>query len=585
MAVIESNGSHGHHKFILTVNEDSTSIANNTSNISYSFVLTYIDKYYGWSGWGQKISYSIYIAGETYSGYIPTYDGTTANVVLSSGTLPAILHNTNGTKEINMSFSVVDTANGYGSYGYYTCGNASATGIMTLTTIPRYAEILTAPNFNDEENPTITYSNPLGDLAESLDVCIANTTGSIIYVPYKPAKKTGSSFTFWLTDAERVTLRKAATTEKLDIRFYIKTVYSGVTNLESLSRELTIINAKPTLAPTAKDTLSKTLQLTGNENTVVKGWNTIAYAFNATAYKEATIVRYSLECGSQKANNASGTLNNVDSNIFKFTIEDSRGNILSRNVTLNLVNYINPTCNQTADIELVGETGAKINLTVSGNYFNNSFGAKSNQIGLGYRIKADSGSYGNWININTTPTFSGNTYSVKTAITGLNYETTYTIQCRISDLIVVVESAEYPINLTPVFDWSKTDFNFYVPVTIQGGRCYGEHILYNGNSADTIGLTDTLSNYDYIEVYYTDNNGMNGGYYKLYNPNGKDAVLSIIEASGTSSTYIRRTTYRFNEKIVSPYPAYAGYVLLSGATVTHSTGTNYIRITRIVGYK
>jgi hypothetical protein len=365
MAILQSNGSHGHHKFILTVNEDSTSIANNTSTISYSFVLTYIDKYYGWSGWGERISYEIYIAGNTYSGYIPTYDGTTANVVLSSGTLPAITHNTNGTKEIDISFSVIDNANGYGNYGYYTCGNASASGIMTLTTIPRYAELLTAPNFNDEQNPTITYSNPLGNAVTSLRVCIADSRGITIFVPYREINKTGGTYQFLLTYTERVALRKAATTNKLSVRFYIETVYNGVTELHSLPRELTIINTTPTLFPTAKDTRAATLALTGAESRIVRGWNTIEYAFNATAQKEATITKYSVECGGFKGSTSTGTFNNVESGTFTFTVEDSRGNTATKTVTLTLIDYVNPTCNQTAEIELVGETGATINLTVA----------------------------------------------------------------------------------------------------------------------------------------------------------------------------------------------------------------------------
>ena len=470
MAVIQSNGSHGHHKFILTVNEDSTNIANNTSTVSYSFVLTYIDKYYNWSGWGQKISDSINIAGETYSGYIPSYDGVTENVVLSSGTLPAITHNLNGTKEISMSFSVIDNANGYGSYGYYTCGNASATGIMTLTTIPRYAEILTAPNFNDEQTElTITYSNPLGNSVTSLEACIASADGMTIYVPYEPIVKTDSTHKFKLDENDLKVLRKAATaTDRLQVRFYIKTVYNGVTNLDSLPREMSIINAKPILLPTAADTKTSTLALTGSGSRVIKGNNIISYAFNATPQKEATITKYSVECGSFKGTTATGTFENVESNVFTFTIEDSRGNILTKSVTLTLIDYNTPTCNQKADIELAGETGAKINLTISGKCFNGNFGAKANDITFGYRIKAGNGSYGDWVIVTDTPTFKDNTYSVNTVISGLSYDVDYTIQSRVCDLIIVIWSTEYPITLTPIFDWGKDDFKFNVPVYIQG---------------------------------------------------------------------------------------------------------------------
>lgn len=135
MASISGNGANGHHKFTLNVNEDSYSIANNTSSVSFSFVISPIETSWNWSGWNNdQISYVVNINGTKFTGSISAYDGYNS-VTLKSGTL-SIAHDTDGKKSISFSFSVTD-----GAKQYYTCGNASASGTMNLTTIPRYLSI------------------------------------------------------------------------------------------------------------------------------------------------------------------------------------------------------------------------------------------------------------------------------------------------------------------------------------------------------------------------------------------------------------------------------------------------------------
>ena len=53
-------------------------------------------------------------------------------------------------------------------------------------------------------------------------------------------------------------------------------------------------------------------------------------------------------------------------------------------------------------------------------------------------------------------------------MTGLDYQTTYTFQARIVDSIETVTTNEISVKAAPVFDWGQDDFNFNVPVTIQG---------------------------------------------------------------------------------------------------------------------
>lgn len=126
---IEQVATKGWQRFSLIVSEDSTNTTTNKSSISYSFQISPY-KYSAWDGWGQLISYSVSVAGHTKSGYIPSYNGQDT-IVLATDSFE-VEHNEDGNKEIAMSFSVVDNTS-----VSYTPGNASQSGVMALTYIPR----------------------------------------------------------------------------------------------------------------------------------------------------------------------------------------------------------------------------------------------------------------------------------------------------------------------------------------------------------------------------------------------------------------------------------------------------------------
>ena len=123
---ITGNGSRGHHKFTLTVTENSKNDSSNTSSISFTFQISAIQSGWNWATQGTNISYTITIDGTNYTGTIPSYNGS-STVTLKSGTLN-VEHDASGTKTISFSFKVTDR-DGLS----YTCGSASASGSMTLT--------------------------------------------------------------------------------------------------------------------------------------------------------------------------------------------------------------------------------------------------------------------------------------------------------------------------------------------------------------------------------------------------------------------------------------------------------------------
>lgn len=150
MASITGNGSKGHHKFILTVTESATSTENNTSTVKFTLQIAPIQTSWNWEQWGSSIGYTITINGSKYTGSIPAYDGY-STVTLRSGT-QSVAHNADGSKSISYSFSVTDT-----SGQSYTCGNASASGTLALTTIARAtAPTLSATSVVANDSNSIT---------------------------------------------------------------------------------------------------------------------------------------------------------------------------------------------------------------------------------------------------------------------------------------------------------------------------------------------------------------------------------------------------------------------------------------------
>lgn len=365
--------------------------------------------------------------------------------------------------------------------------SVSGSATVTLDPIARYASITSATSFDDEAgNPTIYYSNPAGDSVTSLQACIS-LTGQLPDVPYRDIPKTGTSYTFQLSEAERNTLRAASpNSNTLDVFFIIRTVIGGSENHSHVVRRMNIVNADPTISPTVVDT-SATTGITGNSSILVAGKSTARVTINATAKKYATITSRSVEHGGQVLT-GDGTLS-VTNNPIKITVTDSRGNSVTQNTANTIIAYFSPTCSIGNNLP---ETDGTFSLVVSGLFYNGSIGKTSNTLTVQYRRKTAGGSYGSWTNISSV-TKSGNSYTATANLTGLDYQTIYTFQARAIDALNTdgVASAEKAVISQPVFDWGKNDFQFNVPVSIPSEMIPDKGVVTSESNLQTL-LTSEL---------------------------------------------------------------------------------------------
>lgn len=340
MASVQTSSYDGRY-LKLTVYEESYSIANNTSTVRWTLEsIGGSVNYYTIYNWG------VWVNGQQIYGTQTTYWNSynfPAKTGSATGTI-TVNHNADGSAG-NVGFQLNGCV-------YYNKSN-SYTGSISLTKIPRQANLTSAPDFNDEANPTIGYSNPAGNSVSSLDACIS-LTGSRDDIGYRAVSKTGSSYTFNLTEAERNVLRGACpNSNSLSVKFYLKTVISGNTYYSILTKTMTIVNGNPTFSASNisyKDSNSTTVVVTGNNQKLVQSLsNLLATITSATAKKSASISKYEATINgvtktiTSAGNIDFGVINSANNLTLSVKVTDSRGNTVTASKTVTFLAWVLPT--------------------------------------------------------------------------------------------------------------------------------------------------------------------------------------------------------------------------------------------------
>lgn len=347
---------------------------------------------YGYYGGGTSTSSSygtIWISGTQYNiGGYRLYPGYT----LMAEKDITIYHNNDG------SFPYTTQAFAINSYH----ANGEVSGAIYAPNIARYATITNATDFNDEENPTITYSNPAGNSVSELKAGIYDTAGNVCYVEYKDVNKTGSSFTFNLSENERNNLRKAiVNSNSLRVRFYLRTTIGGNQYFSYVEKTMTIVNANPKFTLfDFEDVNTKTLALTGNKLNVIKGYSdvkaTIMLLNKAVAQKYSTMSKYRFACGDKSTDitysastDVNGTINGVTNGTFNVYAIDSRNNsTLVTKLANKTVDY-KPLEKGNITVNRNNGVSEEVTLKINGKIDSVNFGAKTNSITYSkYRYKA-----------------------------------------------------------------------------------------------------------------------------------------------------------------------------------------------------
>lgn len=349
--------------------ENSYSVSGNTSSVTVS---TTFSASQNWWETSHQSTLAIYwydnytgsekqVGSINFGGLAGKYDSKSTSATFT------VTHKSDGTLS---GYAKAVFTKGSTSTGYACNSGSVSTSSSALTNIPRQANISTAPDFNDEDNPTITYSNPAGNSVSSLQACIS-LTGSADDVKYRDISKTGTSYTFNLTEEERNILRQATSTNSRNLYFYVRTEIGGVTYYSRLLKEFKIVNANPTFNDFEfKDINEKTIQLTKNDKNVILGYSDIKVSIpvdnRAIANKKSTMVKYrfnSIDANYSESENVEIISNKVNTGDFTVYAIDSRGNTSSK--TKNAEQVISYSPLSKGNISVLRENGVSENVVLS----------------------------------------------------------------------------------------------------------------------------------------------------------------------------------------------------------------------------
>ena len=307
--------------------------------------------------------------------------------VLLGTTVHRVSHDADGTKTAQLT----DTFNINATIDGTKVGSITASGSIQLDRIARNATIVTANDFTDETNPTLTYSNPS---SFSCDVSIEFAGGSI--TRSGAISGSGGSYTMQLTDSERTALRNAnKNSPTLKVTYAIKTTIDGAAYYSRAERKMNVVDAAPELgAVTYEDTNAATVAVTGDKSRIVQNHSTLTVTVpTATAKKGATIASYAIAFGGvTKTVKAAGavSLGTVDvsySQALTVTATDSRGFTASKSVQVTVDDYSAPTA--VIDLHRLNNFEPTTYITASARY---SYLSGKNAVTIAAKFKKVSGS-------------------------------------------------------------------------------------------------------------------------------------------------------------------------------------------------
>lgn len=474
-------------KFSWWFDEDDQSVAENTTVVRWKMELIA-------GSVGKIIStaskqWKIVVNGNSYSGNNTIGISNNSTKLLASGTTK-IPHNSDGTKTFDFSFEQTIAI----EWGSTYIGKASGSGKGTLDTIPR-ASSVSATTANIESAAIFTIAKANDNFTHTLTYEFGSLSGIII-------EKTQQSTVTWTIP---ITFYAEMPNEKVKTGTITCTSYSGDSIVGTSDCDFRVTTNAALCEPTLDPRLfvseeSDTYKYTGSTSKFIKDYTWVSYEVNSKARNGATITSRRVSCGQQIYTEESGQFDKgIATNVFEFSVTDSRGYTVSQTIKADVVDYILLTCNVNAKISPTGI----ISMSAKGLYYNGAFGVKNNSLIAQYRYKTLGGAYCEWIDVEAT--VDGNSYSFEATINDVDYEETYVVQARVVDELANKSSNESRLTCVPVYDWSKKDFNINVDLHLKGKTVIGA-LLGLGGCSGFIQTGEDINDYLTYGVFgVTDN--------------------------------------------------------------------------------
>lgn len=412
---VTSNTSKFGAYIVITEVANSMNIEKNTTNVKVDFHIT--RSYWGWIS-NRAFSGNVVINGVSNAfTYSPNWAaGSSGDEIIASFTIP-VEHNTDGSKWCEASAT-------WWTDGSYSCGTASASGGLTLTTIPR-ASTPYCPDFNIGASTIINISRASSSFTHTLKYTFGDLSETIV-------EKTSEVNIGWQapTDffAEIPDAQKGTGTITCQ-------TYNGNTLIGTKTTNFTafVVDSEPEVDAEILDILEKTLNITGDNKKLVRNVSTAEVKVTAEAKNSATIASYKIKNGSKTLIEAISTFEEVETATFEITVTDSRGFFTTLTKEVEIYEYINPVY---IDILLdrPSTDSSEITAEIIGQWFNGVIGNTANTLVAKYQYSEDDGTtWSEWKNLALTA--DGNTFSFNGSLgTEFNSEKTILFNFTLQDM-------------------------------------------------------------------------------------------------------------------------------------------------------
>lgn len=374
MATINGSTNNSQWTFKLEVTEGNYDITNNTSPVT---VTMYLGRASSQSYVGGNWTGNITIDGSSYdlSGNIPypTYinGGGWYEVASYSKT---VKHNNDGSKNVSVSASM--------SSSYFTPSYSSASGTVSLTTIPRASGVAcSSPYIGD--NAIISIDKKSSSFTNTLTYKIGTLTGTIAT---KTSNTTVQFQTSSIADSIYALIPNGIETSGT---IYC-TTYNGSTQIgdtQSTSFNLYAKESmcKPHVRAVVSDSNNEVTAVTGSTTKFIKYVSKPTINVLAEPKKSASINNFSINLNDGQTASSSTSSGKVGAEVFyqkqfntigsnKVTVSatDSRGYSNSKDYTLDMIDYIKLHINTISITRPEGTSNEAI-LNCNGAYFNGAF--------------------------------------------------------------------------------------------------------------------------------------------------------------------------------------------------------------------
>lgn len=451
----------------------------------------------------------------------------------------------------------------------WTIGDASASGSLTLETIPRTSSVTCTDGFIESavsininrasEGFVHTLRYTFGGISDTIATGVATSYGWTIPATFYtqiPNSKSGVGTIYCDTYSSGNLIGTSS---------YNFNVYTDESK------------CKPDVVATVIDNNSSTVSLTGDNNKLIKFMSDAKVTINATSKNNASISSINVLCGDGKSGSGEEvTLSKVESGSFTISVTDSRGYITSVTDTKTLINYVVLTINPT--FYRVEPTTGEVNISYDGNYYAGSFGTTDNSLTVKYRYKESTTS--SWDGVEytqITPTIDeeDNKYSDDVSLgTGFDYQKSYDFEIVVADKLNTILQTAFVSEGIPMFAMFKNHL-----------EAFGNKLIDNDGSLFLPEVANIYSGDDNIIHHNSTSKethvSSNGGNI-YFRPNGVGSADGQIYVTPDGSMNISENLSVNNNVYASQFRSHSGNISIMSSNINIATiidsGTRYLEL-------